>query len=274
MIQVTLLAGSFALLFYPAIAHLAKDWVNNDNYSHGFLVPPIAIFMIWHKRKTLTDLETKPTFWGLVILTAGLSLFLAGNIGAELFTMRLSIVVTIFGLTVFLFGVSIGREAAIPIFYLIFMIPLPIIVWNQIAFPLQLFSARISAEVISAIGIPVLRNGNILELYNTTLEVVDACSGLRSLASLLALAAAFAYIASLRKPNKWILFLSAVPIAISVNILRLTVTAILAQNIGPEASNGFLHEFSGLLIFGVAIMLLFATHSLLAKGEKLFKYRK
>ena len=270
LIQITLLAVSFAVLFYPTIAHMAKDWINNDNYSHGFLVPVIAAYMTWQKRESIIDLDTQPSFWGLAIMTAGMAIFIVGNIGAELFTMRFSMVVTIFGLTVFLFGVPIGRKTAIPILYLIFMIPLPAIIWNQIAFPLQLFAAKLSAKCISAIGIAVLRQGNILELSNTTLEVVDACSGLRSLASLLALSAAFAYIVSLSHLSKWLLFLSAVPIAISVNILRLTVTAIIARFIGPEAAQGFLHDLSGLLLFVAALMLFFATYSILTKMEKQF----
>lgn len=274
MTQITLLAVSFTVLFYPTIVHMVKDWMNNDNYSHGFLVPPIAAFMFWQRRETIIDLDTQPSLWGLAIMAAGMALFIVGNIGAELFTMRFSIVVTIFGLTVFLFGVTIGREAAIPILYLIFMIPLPAIVWNEIAFPLQLFAAELSAKGISAIGIPVLRQGNIIELFNTTLEVVDACSGLRSLTSLLALSGAFAYIVSLTQPNKWLLFLSAIPIAISVNILRLTATAIMARFIGPETAQGFLHDFSGIAIFVAAFLLLLMTYSLLTKIEKRFVSRQ
>lgn len=267
-VQTVMLFVPFVLLYHHTIRGLIHDWSVDDNYSHGFLIPFIAAYMIWQKKADLGKIISVPSNWGLVFILTGIALHIAGNVGAELFTMRFSIPVMLFGLVLYLFGKETAREVRVPIAYLIFMIPIPSIIWNQVAFPLQLFAAKLTANIIYFIGIPVLREGNVLHLANTSLEVVDACSGLRSLTSLLALSGAFAYIGSLKNVNKWILFLSAIPIAVIVNIIRLTSTAMMARWIGAETAQGFLHDMSGMLVFIVAFVLLFAVSSLLAKIEK------
>ena len=266
-IQVIILAAAFVLIYYHAFVTLVSDWYNDPNFSHGFLIPFVAIYMAWHKKDTLNAIEKKPSSWGIAVIIFGMICFLAGTIGSELFVMRSSMIITIAGMVIYLFGVKTFRAVLIPIFYLILMIPLPAIIWNKIAFPLQLFAANMSSQMIQFIGIPVLREGNILHLANTSLQVVDACSGIRSLTSLLALSGAFAFIAPLGIIKKWILFFAAVPIAIVVNIVRLTITAVMATYIGPKAAQGFLHEMSGILVFFVALALVYLVFIIEMKLE-------
>jgi len=264
-IQLIILLSLFLLLFHHTIIELVKDWSINANYSHGFLIPFIAAYMIWQKKEELYLLPISPSNWGLLIIATGMMVHIVSNIGAELFTMRVAIIITIFGLALYFMGRKITNEIAVPIAYLLFMVPVPAIIWNKVAFPLQIFASSMAETTIHACGITILREGNILYLANTTMEVVDACSGLRSLTALLALSAAFAYLSNHSRLKKWILFIAAIPIAILVNIIRLSVTAGLASYVGEKIAQGFLHEFSGLLIYILALAMLAALHVALKK---------
>ena len=266
--QIFILLLVFTVLYYQTLMKLINDWSNNPDFSHGFLIPFISAYLIWQKKEKLAGLSLESDKLGLPIIVFGMFLHFIGNIGAELFTMRFSMVVTLLGISHYLFGRRIGREVRIPVLYLLFMIPIPMIIWNKIAFPLKLYASKLSAAVIEAIGISVYREGNILNLSNTTLEVVDACSGIRSLTTLLAISGALAYVVRLRNFNKWILFVSAVPVAIIVNVIRLVITAILAKTSGPEAAQGFLHDLSGILVIFVAIFMLLVIYSALSVIEK------
>jgi exosortase len=270
-LALALVCLSFLALYHHVIYKMVLDWSIDANYSHGFLIPFISGYLIWQNRKRLAQVEMAPASSGLILLIVSLLFFVATYLGAELFTMRLSMLLVMLSAIILLAGWPLAKALFLPIIYLLFMIPLPAIIWNKIAFPLKLFATKMAVSVIQALNIPVYGEGNIIHLANTTLEVVDACSGLRSLTSLLALSAAFALITKHSKGEKLVLFLSAIPIAIIVNIFRLSATAVMARYYGARVAQGFLHELSGIIIFSLALILTYSVHLILNKIDAMAK---
>ena len=259
--------SAFFLFYNHAFVTLLYDWKTNPNFSHGFLIPLISLYMVWYRKEELKEIELHPSNWGVALVVFGMALHVLGTLGAEMFLLRFSMIPTLAGVIIFSQGWARFQVLLIPVAYLILMIPLPAIVWDKIAFPLQLAAARMASEVVMVMGIPVFREGNILHLSNTSLEVVDACSGLRSLTSLIALSGVFAFLASVSTLKKWILFFSAIPIAVAVNVIRLSITAGMAYWISPETAHGFLHDISGLIIFTLALLLVYLVFIVEVKLE-------
>ena len=187
------LAVSFWYLYQNVIAKLVNDWSVDDNYSHGFLIIPIALFFVWERRNKLKQAERMPSYMGLVVVIGSMAMLLAGILGSELFLTRVSIIGTIAGAVLFLCGWNHLRILMLPIAFLILMIPIPAIIFNQVAFPLQLLASRFGEMSLMACQVPVLREGNVINLANTSLEVAEACSGIRSLISLLTLGIVYGY---------------------------------------------------------------------------------
>lgn len=256
-----LLAG----LYYPVIPSMVGQWYYDPNYSHGFIVPLIAGYIAWQRLSELKKAEVSPSINGLFIMIAGLFVLIAAFVGTEYFTMRASLIIVLAGITLFFFGKQVFSMLTLPICYLFFMVPLPYIVYDAVAFPLKLFVTKVSVLFLKAIGIVVVREGNIIMFSSTVLEVADACSGIRSLVSLLALSVAFAYFSQSSNLKRSLLVISAVPIAIFANAVRVIITGILAQHWGAKAAEGFFHEFAGMAVFGVAIAMLVATGMLLRR---------
>ena len=187
------MAASFVLLYWQVIAKLVHDWGINDNYSHGYLIPPLAAYLAWERRHALASTPTSQAWSGLIVIAGSVCVLLVGLLGAELFLSRIAMLGTLVGGILFILGWRHLKMLAFPLGVLLLMIPIPAILFNQIVFPLQLVASQAGEMAVAAAGIPVLREGNVIFLANTTLEVAEACSGIRSLVSLLTLAIVFGY---------------------------------------------------------------------------------
>jgi exosortase len=264
VVALALIALGFAALYRDVLVKLVRDWSQDDNYSHGFLIVPIALYFAWERRDRLMAAPYKPSLLGLVAVILSVITLAAGELGAELFLTRISILGVIGGSILFVLGWEHLRILFLPVAFLLLMIPIPAIIFNQIAFPLQLLASRFGETTLWAMQIPVLREGNVITLANTQLEVAEACSGIRSLISLLTLGIVYGYF---MHPSVWVrtlLALATIPVAILANGFRVAGTGIAAHYYGPEAAEGFFHTFSGWLVFLAAFAMLFVMHRLIA----------
>ena len=259
------LCTGIGLVYASTLSSLARQWGSDDNYSHGFFVLPLALYFAWERRDRLAAAPRHANAAGLALIVGSLLIRLAGVLGSDIFLTRVSLIGVIAGAIWFVWGQRHVRILAFPILFLLLMIPLPAIIFNQLAFPLQLFASRVGEGVIAAAGIPVLREGNVLHLPAATLEVAEACSGIRSLVSLLMLAIVLGYFTGQGTRGRVALALAAVPIAIAANAARVAGTGLAAEWVGPEAAQGFFHTFSGWLMFVVAFIGLLLVQQVSAR---------
>jgi len=262
-VPVALLLVSFGLLYFHVVVKLVHDFATDDNASHGFLIVPLALYLAWERRGELTRLERRPSLAGLIIVLGSVSVLAAGTLGSELFLTRISMLGVLAGTIVFMCGWRHLRTLAFPIAFLLLMIPLPAIIFNQIALPLQLLASRVGEQTLMVLGIPVLREGNVIILAHTSLEVVEACSGIRSLAALITLAVVYGYFTDPRTSVRVAIILSSIPIAVVANALRVAGTGVAAQYYGPGVAEGFFHTFSGWVMFIVAFAAMLGVRVLL-----------
>ena len=260
-----LLLAGLAVVYWQVFARLIDDWTNDGNYSHGWLIIPIAAYFAWERRERLASTPVAPSWFGLVVFAFGILMLLAGLKGSEFFVSRVSLIFTLAGMVLFLFGWAHLRILAFPLLFLLLMIPIPAIVFNRIALPLQTIASRVGESAISAANIPVLREGNVLVLANTSLEVAEACSGIRSLVSLITLGLVYGYFADPRGWVRALIVFSTIPVAILANGARVAGTGILAHYYGPEAAEGFFHEFSGWVVFIVAFVMILIIQRLILR---------
>lgn len=252
-------------VYHSIVPDMILDWQRDDNYSHGFLVPFIAAYLAYMRLPDLQFAEVRPVNAGIGLIGIGLVMLGLGWLGSEYFNMRASMVVILAGSTLFLFGWQVFTILLAPLCYLLLMVPIPYIIYDAAAFPLKLFVTKASVMSMKALGIVVLQEGNILMFPNITLEVADACSGLRSIMSLLALGAAYAFVMHSRTRDRVILIFSTLPIAVLTNCLRVIATGVLAQYFGSAAAEGFFHEFAGLFVFAGAVVMFVSLGTLLKR---------
>jgi exosortase len=255
-------------LYWSILFHLAKQWSNDANFSHGFFVPAFSLFVLWQDRARLARQSYEPSLWGLLIILFALSVLVVGVLGAELFLSRISLLLLIAGLVIFLRGGPLFRSALFPWTFLILMIPIPAIVFSQITFPLQMLASKVAAQLLPLLGVPVLREGNVIHLPAMSLEVAEACSGIRSLLSLTTLAIIYGYLVETRIWVRVVLALASLPIAVAANSLRIVGTGLLVQYWDPHKAEGFFHTFSGWLVFVVSLAMLFLLHRVLRIGPE------
>lgn len=252
-------AGLLILAYFPVLQHLVEQWSTDEDVGHGFFVPLVAGYIAWQRRDEILAVELKPAWWGLALMFWGVVQLYLGSLGAELFLQRTALLFTLTGLLLILGGTKLIRVLAFPLLLLPFMVPFPTVVYNQITFPLQLFASEVAERCLSVLGIPVLRDGNILELASQRLSVVEACSGIRSLLSLSFLSLVYAYFFDKKVWMRWVLLLCTIPIAVLANAGRVTITGILSEW-NTELAQGFFHELEGWIIFLIAMAMLAALH--------------
>jgi exosortase len=249
-----------AAIYYRVLAKLVTDWWQIPDFSHGFLVPIFAAYLVWAKRETLRNTKLAPSWSGVAVVAFGLVVLLLGVFGAELFLSRVSLVILLAGLVLCFGGWQLLRELRFVLLVLLLAIPIPSIIFNEITLPLQMLASKLASALLPLFGVPVLREGNVIELPAMKLEVAEACSGIRSLVSLFTLSIFYGYFLEKSFVRRTVLALSSIPVAIAANAVRILGAGLCVQYWDPDKAEGFFHEFSGLVMFLVSLVCLFFVH--------------
>lgn len=251
--------GLLLLCYAPILYRMAAQWATNEDMGHGFFVPVVAGFIAWQRRGILLSTPRESNGWGLALVIFAALQALVASLGAELFTARLAFVVALFGVILYVGGKAWVRALLLPLLLLLFMIPIPQIIYARLTLGLQILASQLGETLIGWMGIPVIRTGNLLELPSQTLNIVDACSGIRSLVSLLFLSQVYGYFTERRVWMRWALLVATVPIAIAANAIRVATTGALSE-VSTKLAQGAYHEMEGYIVFAVAFVALLVTH--------------
>lgn len=252
---------------------MAREWVTDDDMGHGFFVPAVVGWILWRRRDELRAIPADPSWWGVPVVVYGLIQFAVGTLGVEFFLSRTALIITLAGAVIATCGIRLFTSLLFPFFLMLFMIRIPAIIYNQITFPLQLLASQVAESSLMTLGIPVLREGNVLELANQKLSVVEACSGIRSLLSLSFLALVYGYFFETKPWLRVVVWLLTIPIAIIANAGRVAMTGVLAAT-RPQLAAGFFHLFEGWVVFLIAMLLMVLCHHLINHVYRSFEAAK
>jgi exosortase len=260
-----MIAGLVAALYGPVLSQMVVQWWQDPDYGYGFVIPFFVGYVLYQRGHELRQVPFEPINFGFPLMLGAIGLLLVGTLGAELFISRCSLLFLFGGMILFFAGWKMLRAVAFPLAFLVLMIPLPALIYNQLTFPLQLLASRLASDSLELLAIPVLREGNVLVLPNYSLEVVEACSGIRSLMSLVALAVAYGYFVEQRLWARITLVALMLPIAVASNALRVVGAGVVTYFWGPQYAEGFFHFFQGWLIFVSAVACMLLSHSFLSR---------
>lgn len=254
----------FILAYIPTFMWMWERWFARDSYySHGFLVPLVTGYLIWQMKDELKDIPYKASRWTMLLILGGVVWYFISSVFRVYFSSGFSMLFVLYGLALYFFGSNVIKKTLFPLFFLVFMIPLPEVTITNMSFQLKIFAAHIAGYTLNVIGIPALQEGSIIKMRNTHVVVDDVCSGLRSLISLTALGSIFAYWMKGSMVKKIILFLSTIPIAVITNVCRVVILSCISEIWGPQYAEGFVHDTTGMLIFVIAFILLYSVSKLL-----------
>jgi exosortase len=246
-------------LYFPVLKIMAGEWFIDEDMGHAIFVPIVAGYVIWKTRDRIAAQPVKPNLWGFAFILWGFAQLIVGTLGAEFFVARSSFIVSLLGVVLVVAGTKVAKSMAFPFVLLLFSLRMPLFIYSKITLPLQMFASSVAASVLNLVGIPTLREGNVLTLPSQQLSVVEACSGIRSLISLTFLAVVYAYFFDHRVWMRTALLLAAIPITIVANAARVTITGILSEY-NKELAQGIYHSFEGWVIFMVALGILILAH--------------
>jgi exosortase len=250
-------------MYYDVAPELVSDWWNDPGYSHGFIAVPLALYLLWSQRASLQAEPARADGRGIALTVLGCGLYVAGKLGAEFFLTRVSFLAVIAGIAWTFWGKPRLRFFLLPLALLLVSIPIPALLYNQVVGPLQILASGLSVNLLQAAAIPIHREGNVIHLADMSLQVAEACSGLRSASSLAVVSLILGFMTGLSTWKRLLLVLASVPIALGVNITRICGTAVLVERIDPQWALGFYHSFSGWIIFPLGLGILWLTAGLL-----------